>query len=956
MYPSDIDIQLSAPTFHCLSQDKAAVEGEDICLEYTIHSVSESWSVWDKDGHIILPSKRIVTRDATYLKSLHIEKATANDAGIYRLTVENTFGCISATTRLTVLSMKADQRIAHITIKRHLMTNWVQDKKQIVLTSTYRSLSSRKPRFFLNGNEISTSVRRQKVTRRQFSALVIDNIKSEDFGTYYCSMENSYGYNTGPNMQTTIIKETLSDNIVEPPIIIRHLPKQITRAEGSKINLNLAIKCQIPFVYVWLRNNKIIQDSLEFRYADHGHGVLELQINDSFVMDSAIYACVVHSIGGKCISKCSVKIIEEKTCNILNVPQILNFPQSYTIPSGGSIVVCAHVIPTFCKVIWSLCGIDIDLLTNTMATTKSDGIHTLYLSNLNIKHNGEIRCTANLLSNNGITATASTFLSIVPTKNYQQNNEHIKPTFLTAFEDQVVLNGQNLVLESFFCGKPDPHVLWLRAGRPIDDKNVITTSMPGYSSLLVQNINANQSGKYSIQIINSIGSEILSASVAVEGPPDPPSGTPLVTITENNVHITWCGPHYDGGCMILGFILEMQSEDNEWSEVATILDSLGYTFSNMIPAKTYRFRVRAKNIHGCSDPGAPSANVTLPVCNTNNIVASNNDFSIRCCEDFKSKYELMEELGRGRFGVVYKARDIESNHVYAAKLIKCIKMVDKTKVREEIAIMKSLQHAKLLHLYECFEGSRETVMIVEFISGGELFERVVADDFTLTEKDCVIFIRQICEGVQYMHNLRIVHLDLKPENIMCKTRSSHEIKIIDFGLAQRLSPDTSVRVLLGTAEFVPPEIINYEPIGLQSDMWSIGVICYVLLSGLSPFMGENDVDTFNNITGAEYDFDDDAFQIVTNEAKDFISGLLQYRKEDRLSPTQCLHTKWLSLDNDYLGKSKICTNKLKKFIIRRKWQKTGNAIRALGRMALLSASRRNSSVLPTEDQNNHHNE
>ncbi|KAL1398684.1 hypothetical protein pipiens_008766 [Culex pipiens pipiens] len=99
-------------------------------------------------------------------------------------------------------------------------------------------------------------------------------------------------------------------------------------------------------------------------------------------------------------------------------------------------------------------------------------------------------------------------------------------------------------------------------------------------------------------------------------------------------------------------------------------------------------------------------------------------------------------------------------------------------------------------------------------------------------------------------------LEMQSEDNEC-----HEIKIIDFGLAQRLSPDTSVRVLLGTAEFVPPEIINYEPIGLQSDMWSIGVICYVLLSGLSPFMGENDVDTFNNITGAEYDFDDDAFQI-----------------------------------------------------------------------------------------------
>lgn len=114
------------------------------------------------------------------------------------------------------------------------------------------------------------------------------------------------------------------------------------------------------------------------------------------------------------------------------------------------------------------------------------------------------------------------------------------------------------------------------------------------------------------------------------------------------------------------------------------------------------------------------------------------------------------------------------------------------------------------------------------ISGGELFERVVADDFTLTEKDCILFMRQICEGVAYMHSQDIVHLDLKPENIMCHTRTSHEIKLIDFGLAQKLSPDVPVRVLFGTPEFIPPEIVSFEPIGLESDMWSVGVICYVL--------------------------------------------------------------------------------------------------------------------------------
>lgn len=115
------------------------------------------------------------------------------------------------------------------------------------------------------------------------------------------------------------------------------------------------------------------------------------------------------------------------------------------------------------------------------------------------------------------------------------------------------------------------------------------------------------------------------------------------------------------------------------------------------------------------------------------------------------------------------------------------------------------------------------------ITGGELFERVVADDFTLTERDCILFVRQVCEGVAYMHSQSIVHLDLKPENIMCKTRTCHQIKIIDFGLAQRLNASTPIRVLFGTPEFIPPEIISYEPIGFQTDMWSVGVICYVLL-------------------------------------------------------------------------------------------------------------------------------
>ncbi|XP_036331379.1 myosin light chain kinase, smooth muscle-like isoform X3 [Rhagoletis pomonella] len=438
--------------------------------------------------------------------------------------------------------------------------------------------------------------------------------------------------------------------------------------------------------------------------------------------------------------------------------------------------------------------------------------------------------------------------------------------------------------------------------------------------------------------MNAFGSDAAAASVAVEGPPDAPSGKPSISQGPDRIAVAWCGPPYDGGCMITGFIIEMQQlptaapnvecdeltdgESGGWHEIATVVDSLAYTVKNLTPNATYRFRVRAKNVHGCSAPSLPSDAVELQAQEV-----STEDFhrpiSVKSGGDFKNRFEVLEELGKGRFGVVYRVQEREEpRQILAAKVIKCIKAQDRQKVLEEILIMKSLQHPKLLQLAASFESPREIVMVMEYITGGELFERVVADDFTLTERDCILFLRQVCEGVAYMHTQSIVHLDLKPENIMCHTRTSHQIKIIDFGLAQRLNMKTPVRVLFGTPEFIPPEIISYEPIGFQSDMWSVGVICYVLLSGLSPFMGDTDVDTFSNITRADYDFDDEAFDCVSQEAKDFISNLLVHRKEDRWTAKRCLESIWLTQEHDENLSNKICTDKLKKFIIRRKWQQT----------------------------------
>nr|CAD7588835.1 unnamed protein product [Timema genevievae] len=471
----------------------------------------------------------------------------------------------------------------------------------------------------------------------------------------------------------------------------------------------------------------------------------------------------------------------------------------------------------------------------------------------------------------------------------------------------------------------------------------------GVACLTLQEITADDSGKYVVSVENPLGTDCLFASVAVEGPPEPPAGHPSVSSCgQGSVIVAWSSPPYDGGCMVTGYSVEMRSSgEQEWKEVADKCHSLSHTVQGLILGESYVFRIRAENIHGASREGQESE----PFIFSEQVEESfTPTFPPRVVtlepeEHFKGQYDILEELGKGRYGVVHKVRERRTGQRFAAKFVRCIKSKDREKVQEEVDIMNLLRHPKLLQLAAAFDGPREIVMIMEYISGGELFERVVADDFTLTEKDCILFMSQICEGVEYMHENYVVHLDLKPENIMCYTRTSHQIKLIDFGLAQKLDPSTPVRVLFGTPEFIPPEIINYEPIGVESDMWSVGVVCYVLLSGLSPFMGDNDAETFANITRADYDFDDEAFDAISQEAKDFIRALLIKGKEERLTASECLQHAWLAQHHDNMSCVKLSTDKLKKFIIRRKWQKTGNAIRALGRMATLSAaSRRNSTA------------
>eukprot|EP00095_Tigriopus_kingsejongensis_P007289 snap_masked-scaffold313_size211302-processed-gene-0.8 protein:Tk07289 transcript:snap_masked-scaffold313_size211302-processed-gene-0.8-mRNA-1 annotation:"nuclear anchorage protein 1-like" len=554
-------------------------------------------------------------------------------------------------------------------------------------------------------------------------------------------------------------------------------------------------------------------------------------------------------------------------------------------------------------------------------------------------------------------------------------------TIVKGPENATLSIGQSANLSAHYFGNPEPRVSWLKNGSRIlpekSGERIQIKTYSGESTLVVRDLRGDDSGKYEIHIENEVGNDAAMASLGVEGPPEPPAGRPFlsdVDLANSSLTLAWYGSTFDGGSIVTGYLVEMSSwplakthEVTDWTVLTSNCNSTSYIVKGLDKEREYTFRVKAQNVQGPSLPGRVSEPVSFipktptqgaggegqsrsgpserqPNDETEDV--DNDPFdapfehrsvSLESGSIFKTKYEIYEELGRGRFGVVFKVKDKDTSEYFAAKFVRCRKQEEKQKVRDEIDIMNGLEHPRLLQLAAAYENPKEIIMAMEYIGGGELFEKVVADDFTLTERDCMLFMRQICAAIGYMHAKDIVHLDLKPENILCKSKKSHQIKIIDFGLTRKIKPDEDIRILFGTPEFVSPEVINYEPVTATSDMWSVGVVCYVLLSGLSPFMGDSDVETFTNITSIGYDFDDEAFDPISEDAKDFIRKLLIKNQKKRMSAEECLNHKWLALAEHTSKQNfrEINTDKLKSFLMRRRWQKAAHAIRALGRFTSL---------------------
>uniref|UniRef100_A0AC35TXM9 Ig-like domain-containing protein n=1 Tax=Rhabditophanes sp. KR3021 TaxID=114890 RepID=A0AC35TXM9_9BILA len=554
-------------------------------------------------------------------------------------------------------------------------------------------------------------------------------------------------------------------------------------------------------------------------------------------------------------------------------------------------------------------------------------IQTLVINNANLDDQDEYWCRAS--NKFGFKTTrASLWIKSKP-------RVFIHPTFITGIE---AVKDSPLTIDVPYRANPKATCTWFKDGEKIEEGNsnyeMSMDDKSCYLKIKKAKREDNSDGLlrtgFRILLHNEIGSAEGIVKVVVADVPEPPRFPVIENTLDEAIVLSWKPPRLEGS-PVLNYIVEKRVDGGSWVECAKTRYCCG-TIEHLKPGTTVEFRIVAENKYGKSEPCECTAPLEMAKNKRRNKGSYDVDDAGRIIrgkgtasanydsyvidvwkqyypqpveikyDSIYDKYEILEEIGVGAFGVVHRCVEKATGNTFAAKFVNTNTPQDKETVRKEIGTMSDLRHPSLINLHDAYEDDTQMAMIYEFMSGGELFEKVSDDKNKMSEDEAMAYIKQICTGLRHMHEKNYVHLDIKPENIMFTTRKSEELKIIDFGLATKLDPKNPVKVTTGTAEFAAPEIASGDTVGYFSDMWSVGVLSYILLSGLSPFGGDSDEETLKNVKNCDWHIDDSSFEGISDEAKDFIKKLLISDVNDRMNVHQALEHPWFGNATDGTSK------------------------------------------------------
>ncbi|CAG9328171.1 unnamed protein product [Blepharisma stoltei] len=270
--------------------------------------------------------------------------------------------------------------------------------------------------------------------------------------------------------------------------------------------------------------------------------------------------------------------------------------------------------------------------------------------------------------------------------------------------------------------------------------------------------------------------------------------------------------------------------------------------------------------------------------------------SISIMTDLEDDYSFIKQIGKGSFADVYLAQDLDNDDKYAIKRISKNKSqmnaIGSKGMINEIEIMRKLKHPYILTLHKIYETEHHINLILDYVEGGELFQRIMQNGKIL-ESYAAKFCANLLDALEYLHSQNIMHRDLKPENILMVSKfNDYEFKISDFGLAVQTQEKQELRC--GSPGYVAPEILRKEPYGKEIDLFSTGILMYVILSGRAPFPGKDTKEILYRNKECRIYFQDKYWNEISQKAIDMVQRLTDPNPEFRISINDAKEHPWIS--------------------------------------------------------------
>nr|XP_049692291.1 obscurin isoform X2 [Helicoverpa armigera] len=511
-----------------------------------------------------------------------------------------------------------------------------------------------------------------------------------------------------------------------------------------------------------------------------------------------------------------------------------------------------------------------------------------------------------------------------------------------------VREGETAQLSCFAVGDPKPVIQWFKNDMVIAEgqRIKIIEDEEGRSTLRFEPAKHHDIGFYKVVARNKVGQTVARTRIVEATTPDAPDSPTAAEVSDTEVLLRWKQPKYDGNSTVICYSLQYKAGDSvEWRDVANNIDHEFFVVRNLSPDTSYQFRLSSRNRIGWSDKGipthlvktknsgAPKIEVTKAMRHLQQITESGQevtleenkpklDYSIEdkpvewvSSQQFTERYSFVSELWRGKFSMVVKGIDKTNDNVVVSKILEN-RPDTEVQIQREFECLRRLRHERISNLIAAYQapGSSVSALILEKLQGADILT-YLSSRHDYTEQMVATIVTQILDGLQYLHWRGYCHLDLQPDNVVMASVRSIQVKLIDFGSAHKVTKLGTSVPQVGELEYKAPEIINDEPAYPQTDIWSVGVLTYIMLSGVSPFRGADDAETKQNISFVRFRFEH-LYKEITQEATRFLMFLFKKVPLKRPLTEECYEHRWLT-QSDFMNKKReravFLGNRLKEF-------------------------------------------